>query len=80
MLGVGSAGLLLARVVQLRPRPGDATVLAVQGADPDSVLAAYRRLLLFRRTAPALRIGSMERLADPDPDVLAWTRSTDTGC
>jgi alpha-glucosidase len=46
----------------------------VQLADPDSVLAAYRRILAFRRTSPALRSGSMERLPDPDPDVLAWTR------
>ena len=44
---------------------------------PDSVLAAYRRLLAFRRTAPALRTGAMERLANPDPDVLAWTRTGD---
>ncbi len=49
--------------------------VAVQESDPDSVLAAYRRLLAFRRSAPALRVGSMERLADPAPDVLAWTRS-----
>ena len=48
-----------------------------QLTDPDSVLAAYRRLLGFRRTAPALRTGAMERLANPDPDVLAWTRSQD---
>jgi alpha-glucosidase len=48
-----------------------------QLADPDSVLAAYRRLLAFRRSATALRTGSMDRLASPDPDVLAWTRSKD---
>jgi glycosidase len=49
--------------------------VAVQAADPDSVLAAYRRLLAFRRTAPALQSGSMARLPNPVPDVLAWTRS-----
>ena len=48
--------------------------VAVQSTDPDSVLAAYRRLLTFRRTAPALRTGGMERLPDPAADVLAWTR------
>ena len=42
--------------------------------DPDSTLAAYRRLLAFRRTAPALRTGGMERLETGTPDVLAWTR------
>jgi alpha-glucosidase len=46
----------------------------VQDADPDSVLAAYRRLLDFRRTAPALRRGTMERLDSGTADVLAWTR------
>ena len=49
--------------------------VAVQLSEPDSVLAAYRRLLAFRRTAPALRTGSMERLPNADPDVLTWTRS-----
>ena len=49
--------------------------VAVQRDDPDSVLAAYRRLLAFRRTAPALRIGAMDRLPSPAPDVLAWTRT-----
>jgi alpha-glucosidase len=49
--------------------------VAVQAGDPDSVLAAYRRLLAYRRTSPALRHGTMERLESGDPDVLAWTRS-----
>jgi alpha-glucosidase len=46
-----------------------------QAADPESVLATYRRLLAFRETAAALRSGAMERLANPDPDVVAWTRT-----
>jgi alpha-glucosidase len=49
--------------------------VAGQLADPDSVLAAYRRLLAFRATAPALRTGAMERLPCSDPDVLVWTRT-----
>jgi alpha-glucosidase len=49
--------------------------VAVQSGDPDSVFALYRRLLAFRRDAPALRSGAMERLTDPGPDVLAWTRT-----
>jgi alpha-glucosidase len=51
--------------------------VAVQAGDPDSVLSAYRRLLAFRRTAPALRTGAMERLDSGSPDVLAWTRTGD---
>ena len=51
--------------------------VATQADDPDSVLAAYRRLLEFRRTAPALRTGSMERRESGAPDVLAWTREAE---
>ena len=50
--------------------------VAVQRADPDSVFAAYRRLLTFRRTSRALRHGAMERLESGAADVLAWTRSS----
>jgi glycosidase len=49
--------------------------VAVEAADPDSLLATYRRLLAFRARADALRTGAMERLASGDPDVLAWTRT-----
>ena len=49
--------------------------VAVQADDPDSVLATYRRVLAYRRTAPALRTGTMERLESGSPDVLAWTRT-----
>ncbi|HZC31909.1 MAG TPA: alpha-amylase family glycosyl hydrolase [Candidatus Bathyarchaeia archaeon] len=50
--------------------------VAKQSADPDSVLAAYRRLLAFRRTSAALQRGAMNRLDSGDPDVLAWTRGS----
>jgi alpha-glucosidase len=43
--------------------------------DPDSVLNCYRRILAFRRSAPALQRGGMERLDSGVADVLAWTRS-----
>ncbi|MBA2718120.1 MAG: DUF3459 domain-containing protein [Chloroflexi bacterium] len=49
--------------------------VAVQSADPDSVLNAYRRLLTFRRASPALQSGAMERLDSGTADVLAWTRT-----
>ena len=53
----------------------DARNVAIQREDPESVLLTYRRLLAFRRSAPALRTGAMERIVSGDPDVLAWTRS-----
>ena len=49
-----------------------------EAAAPTSVFAAYGRLLRFRKTAPALRIGSMERREIGTPDVLAWTRSAES--
>jgi alpha-glucosidase len=48
--------------------------VANEADDPDSVLAAYHRLLVFRRTSGALQRGPMTRLDSGDPDVLAWTR------
>jgi alpha-glucosidase len=48
--------------------------VAAHAADPDSIYAAYRRLLAYRAGSDALRRGPMERLASGDPDVLAWTR------
>ena len=48
--------------------------VATQAADPHSVLAAYRRLLEFRRGSAALRTGPMRRIESGAPDVLAWTR------
>ena len=53
----------------------DTRNVAAETADPESVLATYRRLLVFRRTAAALRTGAMERLDSGDPDVLVWTRT-----
>ncbi|GAC1665930.1 MAG: alpha-amylase family glycosyl hydrolase [Candidatus Limnocylindrales bacterium] len=52
--------------------------VAVAAGDPTSVYAAYRRLVRFRKTAPALRVGSMARLESGTPDVLAWTRSAES--
>ncbi len=50
--------------------------VAAAAADPDSVLAAYHRLLTFRRTSAALQRGSMRRFDAGDPDILAWTRTS----
>jgi alpha-glucosidase len=49
-----------------------------QAAEPDSVLACYRRLLAARRASPALNGGSFMRVAVDAPDVLAWQRRTAT--
>ncbi len=48
--------------------------VAVQDADPDSLLSFYRRLLALRRKTPALRSGDLEFLGE-DPDVLAYRRT-----
>ena len=62
----------------LRIGPDAATRnIAGQAADPDSVLATYRRLLTARRGSEALRIGSFRRVADPGSDLLAYHRRTD---
>ena len=50
--------------------------VANEAKNPDSVLAAYRRLLAFRRTTEALRRGPMTMLDSGDADVLAWTRGS----
>jgi alpha-glucosidase len=48
--------------------------VAAESADPDSVLAAYRRLLAARRELLPLRRGAHETLDVGAPDVLAWRR------
>jgi alpha-glucosidase len=61
----------------LRLAPDAATRnVAEQAKDPDSVLAAYHRLLTFRRSSGALQRGVMTRVDSGDPDVLAWTRGS----
>jgi len=48
--------------------------VAAQRADPDSVLACYRRLLEARRELPSLRDGTIELIDVGDPTVLAYRR------
>jgi alpha-glucosidase len=45
-----------------------------EGADPDSILVFYRRLLLIRRSSAALRVGGW-RLLDCPPGTLVYERS-----
>jgi alpha-glucosidase len=49
--------------------------VAAQAADPDSVLACYRRLLRARRELPSLQDGDLELLDVGDSSVLAYRRS-----
>ena len=58
-------------------RIGDDAVrrnVAVETADPASVLACYKRLIRARRSHPALRRGSFEWVSVDQPDVLGWIR------
>jgi alpha-glucosidase len=57
----------------------DATTrnVAAQTDDPDSVLAAYRRLIAARRASEALRAGTLRVVETGVPDVLAWRREID---
>ncbi|HET7031275.1 MAG TPA: alpha-amylase family glycosyl hydrolase [Candidatus Limnocylindrales bacterium] len=59
--------------LRLAPDAAERNV-ARQSEDPDSVLAAYHRLLEFRAGSAALRHGTMRRIDSGVPDVLAWTR------
>ncbi|MEO6208080.1 MAG: alpha-amylase family glycosyl hydrolase, partial [Candidatus Limnocylindrales bacterium] len=48
--------------------------VAAQAADPDSVLACYRRLLRARRASPSLQDGRLRLVKAGDPDILAYRR------
>jgi alpha-glucosidase len=58
-------------------RLGDAAAtrnVATQRADPDSVLACYRRLLAARDGQPSLQDGALRLVDAGDPTVLAYRR------
>jgi len=48
-----------------------------QAADPDSILALYRRLIAVRRVVPALHRGTLVLLPPPAAPVLAYLRQED---
>jgi glycosidase len=48
--------------------------VAAQGADPDSVLACYRRLIRARADHPSLQDGTLGLVRVDDPTVLAYRR------
>ena len=62
------------------PWPPDAATrnAEAQAADPDSILALYRRLLAVRRRTAALHPGCL-RLVDAPPGVLAYEREASDG-
>jgi glycosidase len=51
--------------------------VAKQTADPNSVLAAYRRLVWLRRAHPALQLGAYRPL-QCSRDVFAYVRTTES--
>jgi alpha-glucosidase len=51
--------------------------VAAQAPDPDSVMAAYRRLIALRQGRASLRCGSFRRLDLGGVDVLAYVREVD---
>ena len=48
--------------------------VAAQAADPDSVLACYRRLLRARQASPSIQDGRLRLVRTGDPDILAYRR------
>ena len=58
-------------------RLGDDTAgrnVAAHVADPDSVLACYRRLLRARQASPSIQDGRLRLVRTDDPDILAYRR------
>jgi alpha-glucosidase len=53
----------------------DTRTVALQGRDPSSVLAVYRKLIWLRRRHPALQVGTYRRLAAASGDLLAYERA-----
>jgi alpha-glucosidase len=51
--------------------------VAAQSADPDSVLATYRRLIGIRQGRGSLRRGALRRLDIGGDDILAYVRESD---
>jgi alpha-glucosidase len=56
------------------PPHADTVNLACEDADPESVLALYRRLLAARRASPALSVGSFRFVHPEQSGALVWER------
>jgi hypothetical protein len=48
--------------------------VALEDADAGSLLNWYRRLSALRHSSEAIRTGTLDLLADTNPDVVAWVR------
>jgi alpha-glucosidase len=57
----------------------DRRTVALQDAEPGSVLATYRRLIWLRRDHPELQTGSYRQVASGASDVYAYLREGDGG-
>ena len=53
--------------------------VATEGANPNSVLNWYRRLIRLRRESPAFYLGEYVSLNDSDPNVMAYLRKSGSG-
>jgi alpha-glucosidase len=69
------AGFTTARPWLRLADDADRRNVAAQLADPDSVLACYRRALAARAAEASLQDGSIALLRTGDPDVVAYRRS-----
>jgi alpha-glucosidase len=61
------------------PPEADHLNVAVERADPSSMLHLYRRVLTVRRSSPALRTGDLVLLDDLPDGVLGYERLADDG-
>ena len=55
----------------------DTRTVAIQDADPGSVLNAYRRLIWLRRRHPALQVGTYRQVPTRTPEVFVYERAID---
>jgi alpha-glucosidase len=51
--------------------------VAVEAADPASVLSFYRRMIALRAATPALQVGAFQPCSDVPGDVVAYARETE---
>ena len=58
------------------PPTSDKYNVATESKDPDSIFNAYKVLIGFRKSEPALRDGSQLSINNDDPDVFAFVRQS----
>ena len=62
--------------LRMAPDVGTRTV-AIQDADPSSVLGTYRKLVWLRRRHPALQVGTYRRLDSASRDLFVYERAVE---